>query len=150
MTALRIRPNNDFLYTANWQEIYTLTKHWKSDIEFYAYELNFLKNLTNTYFIWLNEDKNIIKVEKLIKTLKDLDKECNSLLEGIQKHLEHISALLENAFIYDEHTFRDEHAVLEEKLVTFNKTFKEVKKLVFESTEEVLNSEKLHYLMEKG
>ena len=141
MTALRIRPNNDFIHTANWKEIYMLTKHWQSDVEFFAYEIKFLLNLTNKYFIWLTDDQNIETVASVQKDLKRLRKEQKELADNLKTHLNHITALLENAFIYDEHTFKDEHIALENKLTDFTKTFKEVKKQVFKCTEEVLNSE---------
>lgn len=149
MNAIKIRPNNDFLYTANWQEVYTLTKHWHSDIEFYAYEVNFLYTLIDKYFIWLEDDENVNRVEQLRKELRTMKITMTELNRAIQVHLKHINALLENAFIYDEHTFKDEHTILEKKLSNFANDYKTIKKQVFECTENILNSEKVEYLLRK-
>lgn len=143
MTAINIRPNSSYIYSANWQEIHVLTKHWQSDIEFYFYELKFLLKLTNTYLLWLNDDGNIGKVKKVQKDLNTLLKEHQQLEAQLQLHLKHVNALLENAFIYDEHTFKDEHFSLENSLTAYTKNLKRVKKSVFTCTETVLNSENL-------
>ncbi|MCB0473373.1 MAG: hypothetical protein KDC56_09980, partial [Flavobacteriaceae bacterium] len=72
-----------------------------------------------------------------------------TLEKNINIHLHHISALMENAFIYDEHTFKDEHAILEEQLADFTKAFKALKMEIFKFTEEALGKENLEHLMEQ-
>ncbi|MCB0475048.1 MAG: hypothetical protein KDC69_05190 [Flavobacteriaceae bacterium] len=149
MSALNLRPNNDVLYASKWQEIYVLTRHWQSDVEFFARELNFLQRLISKYFIWLKTDAHIVFAEKLQGGLKDLFEIRKTLEKNINIHLHHISALMENAFIYDEHTFKDEHAILEEQLADFTKAFKALKMEIFKFTEEALGKENLEHLMEK-
>lgn len=143
MNAMKLRPNNDVLYSAKWNEVYTLTNHWKSEMDFYADELRFLKNLTGRYFIWLNKDENIARINLLLTDLKKLSELRGVLSECIHDHLKHIAALIENAFVYDEHTFKDEHAKLEYEMTIFIQKFKLLKKKVFDFTENILGDEKL-------
>jgi hypothetical protein len=70
---LRIRPKSDYIGTANWQQLYALTEHWKSDMEFYKYEIQFLKQLINKYFIWLVEDERINKIRVLVNILRGME-----------------------------------------------------------------------------
>jgi hypothetical protein len=149
MDNLRVRPDNNFFDMASGEQMYTLTKHWQSDMEFYSYEMSFLKKLINKYFIWMSDHKNLDRVRNLVNKLSNLKKEQESLEKSIRKQLNFLQLLLENSFSRDQQVFRDDQLILEGKLVDFLKSFKSIKKEVFEITEDALDSEKLHYLIEK-
>ena len=42
----------------NCKELYILTKHWKSDLEFYKDDLRFLHNLVDKYLIWITKKES--------------------------------------------------------------------------------------------
>ena len=147
MSNFRTRPNNDYLYTANWNEVYVLTEHWKSDMAFVADELHFLDDLISKYFIWLTAEENVSKVQELVAQVHKLKERRNELEANINRHLMHIEELMENAFSHDEHQFRDEHVKLEEEMTRLTNDFKNLKKQVFEVTENVIESEKLEHLL---
>ncbi len=147
MTELRIRPNNDYLHTATWQELYVLGEHWQSDIAFYKDELRFLHHLVNKYFIWLLKDEPIQKVQTMAINIEKANKEAKRLDEKITRHLRHLGLLMENVFSHDEEQFRIDHARLEKELVEFNNTSRQVKKEVFAITEHMMASEKLQHLL---
>ncbi|WKB81223.1 hypothetical protein QYR09_15915 [Cellulophaga lytica] len=50
MSNFRNRPADNYINEANWQQLFLLTKHWKSDLLFYKDDLRFLHQLIkNTY-----------------------------------------------------------------------------------------------------
>jgi hypothetical protein len=139
-----------YLHSASWDELYTITKHWQSESDFYNYEINFLKKLIDKYFIWMTRKENIAQVRKLVIQLSTLEHEHQEIGNAILKHLNHITAYLENAFSHDEQLFRFEHSVLLQRIEEFTNEFRNVKKEVFEISEEVLDHKKLQLLLEKN
>jgi len=112
MSDFRNRPNGAYILDANWEALYFLTKHWKSDLLFYRDDLNFLDNLIDKYLIWI-----------------------------FNKHLLHLADLMEDPFKYDSHQFRAEHQQLEDDITNFVKVFRNNRKEVFEVTKMVIESD---------
>lgn len=147
MTGLRLRPKDDYFKVASWEQLYILTEKWKSDFEFYRFEFIFLKKLLDKYFIWINDDNNVLQVEKLAVKINQAEQNRFVLNAKSIKHLRHIEEIIDNEFAYDAQIFRDEHEQLEEDIVEFNKNFKELKKEVFTITEYILESENIAHLI---
>ena len=134
----------NFVTEYAWQEIFLLTKHWKSDIEFYKDDLKILMKLINKYSIWITKDENLKKVSEIENGLHKLVKKCKNIAKNIDKHLEHIAILInDDPFKYDSQKFKDEHVELENKISKFVKKFRKNKKDTFAITEYIVEDEKL-------
>ncbi len=144
---LTLRPKSDYLHKVNTEELYVITEHWKSDIEFYRDESRFLRNLVSKYFIWLIKDGNIDKVQALSSKLSKTIKEKKEFYNKIIKHFAHLEELIENPFSHDEMKIRDEHEILENQFSEFVKNFKALKREIFKVTEHVIEEEKLKHLI---
>lgn len=144
---LRTRPKSDYLHKASFEDLYILTEHWKSDIEFYRDESRFLRILVDKYFIWLIKDGNIEKVQLLSNKLSKIIEQKKGLYNKLNLHLKHLEELIDNPFSHDENVFRDDHEKLENELTEFIRNFKAIKKEVFSMTEHVIEDEKLHHLL---
>ena len=149
MDELRIRPRSNYLHSANWQELYLLTKHWKSDIKFANYEINFFKGLVDKYFIWVKDKDQITQVQHLANILVHLTSELENIDMAITKHLNYIRLFINSNFSRDEEVFRAEHAMLEDKIVGFTNALRETKREIFNLTEEMLNNEKTNQLIDQ-
>lgn len=141
MENLRLRPSKDYISNASWEELHVLTEKWKSDLEFYNFELNFLHKLIDKYYIWLTNDELVAEVEAAASKIIAANKSRKTLTIESINHLRHIEEILENEFKYDAQTFRKEHEVLENKFANFCKNFQLLKKEVFILTEQVLDTE---------
>ena len=149
MSDFRKRPKDDFINETDWQQLYILTKHWKSDLLFYKDDLNFLHHLIDKYFIWITEPGNLSEVKSIGSQVLADEENCDRLLEKITEHLSHLGGLMEDPFKYDAVTFRNEHRELEDEIALFIKTVRENRKKVFAVTEHVLDSEQLMHLMDR-
>ncbi|TYP98997.1 hypothetical protein C7447_102315 [Tenacibaculum adriaticum] len=147
MENFRQRPKGEYTWEAAWSQLYVLTEHWKSDLQFYKDDLRFLHHLINRYFIWMIRKDNVTDVRKIIKNLHELDLQCSELLKHVNTHLSHLGALIEDPFKYDSHEFRKEHGKLEDNITEFVKAFRKNRKETFHITEHVIESEKLGYLL---
>jgi len=149
MDELRIRPRSNYLHSANWQELYLLTKHWKSDLKFANYEINFFKGLVDKYFIWVKDKDHITQVQHLANILVHLTSELENIDMAITKHLNYIRLFINSNFSRDEEAFRVEHAMLEDKIVGFTNALRETKREIFNLTEVMLINEKTNQLIDQ-
>ena len=141
MSDFRNRPKGQYIFDADWQELYELTEHWKSDLLFYKDDLRFLQHLTDKYFLWIKEKENIDLVRNTEMNLMETDEKCVSLLKRIGIHLTHLEGLIDDPFKYDSQIFRTEHQALENDIASFVKTVRRNRKQVFTITEQAVNSE---------
>lgn len=144
---LRPRPKNGFLQKAEWNELYVLTRHWRSNMEFYNDELKFLQMLINKYFMWLDHDTNIDKVQHLAVRLTKATKDIRGIIGRVDHHLHTLEKLIEHRYHGEELTFRLAHAALEDEITDFIITAREIKREIFSTTEEVAGEERLEHLL---
>jgi len=142
------RPRGTFINTANWEELYILSKHWKSDLLFYKEDSNFLHRLINKYFIWLTKSKNIEMVRKIEIKVNKINKECEALLHKVDEHIKLFETIEKDQELKDDAIFRREHERLENEISKFVKEFRENRKEVFKITEYVVDSEQLVSILE--
>lgn len=141
MENLSLRPKGDFTWSAEYQQLYILTEHWKSDLQFYKDDLQFLHNLIDKYFIWLINKEHLDEMRNLASGLSEIGKNCDALLEKTSKHLIHLSELIDDSFKYDSHKFRSEHEELENEIAAFVPKLRKIKKETFAVSEKVIEKE---------
>ncbi|WP_055436916.1 hypothetical protein [Lacinutrix algicola] len=143
MNNFRYRPKDNYIYEANWEQLYILTEHWKSNLLFYNVDLKFLHHLIDKYFLFISKKENIDNVQDIEISLLKLDNICDSLLESIDLHLHHIAELIDDPFLSDSPKFRKEHEQLEDNIAQFVKDFRKNRKDVFKISEHLIKSEEL-------
>ncbi len=148
MGDYRYRAKDNYIHEADWQGLYVLTEHWKSDLEFYADDLRFLQHLIDKYFIWMTRKENIDEVRDIESDLVETDRKCNRLMKRIKKHLRHLANLIENPLKYDSQVFRGEHEKLEDEIAVFVKSVRANRKEVFAITEHLMESKVLSRILE--
>tara|TARA_R110000765_G_scaffold403396_1_gene499434 strand:- start:169 stop:618 length:450 start_codon:yes stop_codon:yes gene_type:complete len=133
----------DFLKNGPWYALYVLTKHWKSDLEFYRDDLRFLHHLIDKYFMWLSKPENLKMVKELKNKLHHLNIKSKDLLDKISKHHIQLGYLVEDPSKRDAGIIKTEHEHLEQEMAEFIKLFRENRKEVFAITEYIIDSEEL-------
>jgi len=141
MENLSVRPKGNFTWTAEYQQLYILTEHWKSDLLFYKDDLRFLHHLIDKYFIWLTHKEHLDEMRDLVSGLSEISKNCDKLIEKTSLHQTHLAELIDAPFKYDSHKFRTEHEELENEIASFIKKFRKIKKETFAVSEQVINKE---------
>ncbi len=141
MNEFRIRPKDGYIQEANWSQLYVLTEYWKSDLEFYMLDLEFLQHIIDKYFMWMINKKDIDNVREIESILVDTARSCGQLKKKTVQHLKHLNNLIDASSKYDSKTFRDEHEQLENEISAFVKLFRKSRKDVFHITKQVMDSE---------
>ena len=147
MSEFRVRPKDNYIHEADWQKLYVLTEHWKSDLEFYMLDLEFLEHIIDKYFIWMTNKVDIDKVREIESILVETIRNCDQLKKRTIKHLSHLAGLIDDPFKYDSHVFRNKHEQLENDIASFVKSFRKSRKDIYRVTEYVLDREQLAYLL---
>ena len=147
MENYRSRPMGSYIQDTDWEELYILTKHWKSDLLFYKQDLRFLHKLLNKYVIWITKKENLTAVKNIGQSVLK-DKEISEdLIKRVDEHLKHIAQTIDDPFKHDSRIFRTEHQQLEDEIAKFYKTVRENRQQVFTITEHVIDSESLEHLL---
>ena len=141
----RTRPKSNYMLEAEWQELHALTIHWQSDVTFFGDELRFIDLLIDKYFTTLVDKNHIAITKDVTAKLSDIKKTYESLHQKVSIHLQHFENCVANPFASD--AFRNEHATLEDELVSFVKNFRDIKRSVFQLTEQVIKDEKEKHLI---
>lgn len=132
----------------NWLELYSLTGHWKSDLEFYKDDLRFLYHLIDKYIIWITKDENLDRVKKTKKNLLNVKMKSKDLLDKVSKHQIQLGYLVEDPKKEDGGIVKMEHEHLEKEIADFVKIFRENRKEVFDISEYIIDSEELANIIE--
>ena len=148
MENYRTRPKGNYIQNTEWDELYVLTKHWKSDLTFYEQDLCFLHRLLNKYFIWITKKENLAAVKSIGQGILKDKQTGDELIKRVGEHLTHIAQTIDDPFKHDTRIFRDEHQKLEDDIAKFYKTVRKNRKQVFKVTEQLLDSESLELLLE--
>ena len=127
----------------NWQELYILTDHWKSDLNFYKDDLRFLHHLIDKYIIWITKDDNLNMVQEIKKNLFEIRNISVDLMKEVTSHQGNLGLMVENPVQTSNPQFMKDHEVLEDKISKFVKLFRSNRKEIFKITEYVIDSEEL-------
>ncbi len=138
----RIRPKSDYLHHASWQQLYALTKHWQSDLQFYANEVDFFRHLAGNKLLWLEKDQNIEAIRTIGNRLMRAAANITKLNDQCRTHLQHLAEFDNHPNTTGAESFRAEHSMLEDQFTEFVKTFRDLKKEIFELVEQVSDAEK--------
>jgi cysteinyl-tRNA synthetase len=141
MENLSLISKGDSNYTEEYQQLYILTEHWKSDLEFYKNALRFLHYLIDKYFVWFAHKEHHDEMTNLASRLSEITRICDELLRKTSENLSQFTALIDEPFKYDFHEFKSEHDELENEIVLFIKKFREIKKESFAVSEQVIEQE---------
>jgi hypothetical protein len=131
-----------------WSELYVLTQHWKSDLEFYGDDLRFLHHLIEKYFMWITKPENLDMVKKLKAGLFNLKKTNSDLLDKVTGHRNTLGQMVEDFNKADAVNIKAEHEHLEGEMANFVALFRNNRKEVFAITEYIIDSESLANLMD--
>jgi len=146
MSNYRSRPKGDYAQEAAWQDLYKLTERWQKNLEFQLYEIEFLERLIDTHFAKLLLLENLDEIRELQRDLYHTKNQSEALVQRIQRHLNHITDIIDEPFKYDSSIFRDEHEQLEDDVTEFITEQKVIKLTVFKMTKGVLENEKPKFI----
>ncbi len=127
----------------HWEELYILSDHWKSDLEFYKDDLRFLHHLIDKYIIWITKDENLKLVEDIKNHLLELKTEGSNLLKKVLEHRNEIGHVIDHSSAIKESYTKKEHLELEKAISQYVKDFRDNRKSVFQITEYIMDSEEL-------
>lgn len=140
-------PKDNDIVNMDWQALFVLAEHWKSDLLFYRDDLNFLHHLLDKYFIWITKKDDLEKVSKTARDMLNDKWECEALLERVHKHSSHLANSIDNSIKNDGEILRKEHKQLEDDIALFIKKVRKNRTQVFAVTEHLMDNEKLEYLL---
>ncbi|MCX2719925.1 hypothetical protein [Lentiprolixibacter aurantiacus] len=92
------RPKNQNINEAEWQELNALTEQWRSDLSFYAEDLQYLHQIIGNYFLKLSKKGDTELVRKIKLSLIEMDEESQVLQDRVKRHLHYLQGLMDGPF----------------------------------------------------
>lgn len=126
-----------------WEQMYLLSNHWKSVLEFFRDDLRFLHHLMDRHILWVTQPESSESVKEVESKLLSLKKQCRQLLKKTGRHTSLLSRLLEKSPEADQQAVKDVHAQLETEFALFVKNFRAIRKETFKLSEYIIDSESL-------
>ncbi len=133
---------------AKWEQLYVLTGHWKSDLDFYQEDLQFLYHLVDKYMLWITKQENLEVVKEIKINTFELKKRCQDLLNRVMTQRRQLGLLVEDPNKTDASAVIREQDLLESEMALFVKEFRAIRKETFKITEYVIDSEALPSLLD--
>jgi len=130
----RLRPGNDYLKLAPWEELFRLTEFWKKELAFYEEELHFFEDI-----IVINETDSDKDTQQLKQFIRDMFLQLRSLMIQTDQHLAHIGKIIKESDNNDDLLFREEHNVLEDNIIAFERSFRDLKQKLFKTVGRKMN-----------
>lgn len=127
---------------------FVLAEHWKSDLEFYSDELDFLTSLINKNFMYLIEKNEYPGAQEIVNKLKQSIEVCDELLQAASTYMSNLRFSLTEEMKITEFDQEKEHIRLEAKIALFIKTFRSVKQEVFTLSKKVMEQKKMKRLIQ--
>lgn len=132
-----------------WKRLFVITEHWRSDMQFFAHELQFLRSLMDRHFAKLIKEEHIDSTKATVSKLGKLENRRSNCEQKIDRHYHHMTNLIEDPFPHDAQSYRDEHGRLEAAMADFVKDFRAIKMQVFHLAKQVMDEEKTSHLLSK-
>jgi hypothetical protein len=123
------------------QELYILSNHWMSDIHFEEDEIRFLKKIINNYLVPGLTSGPLNEIADFNKTLTQQDENIANLKNKIAGLLKFIGGLVNDSNAEIRIDLVEKFAAVEAEMKTLFESVKQVKKLLFSFTEEVMKTE---------
>lgn len=124
------------------QELYILSKHWISDIHFIEDELRFLKHVVETRLVPNLKNEQLFETADFNKAFAQIEGNIPALKTEISDFLKFVDPLINKPGTTIGLNLLEKFTTLDTEIKTLFESVKQVKKLLFSVTEDVMKAEK--------
>lgn len=134
----KIYSSAGFSHACSAEELYVITRHWLSDIIFFEQEINFFQSLVQNYPYGERAFEN--SWSTIQKHLADIEKQKGILKDRIFAHQNELSTILDKNIAEKQDSYNLVQSQIETELFDFIKTFRNVKRELFETSDYILKA----------
>lgn len=129
-------------------EMHFSSLQWKSELDFFKDEHLFFEDMLKEYTMPIIESKLFGRIKELIEQLSDSKKELDAIRTEVSEHMNRLQRLVENVDEPREgRLYRQEHKKILQEINKFSKTYKVLKKDIFEAVSQALKQQKQKRLL---
>jgi hypothetical protein len=124
------------------QELYILSKHWISDIHFIEDELRFLKHVVEKHLAPNLKNEQLFEVDDFNEAFVQTEGNIPALKTEVSNFLKFIAPLVKKPDTMIGLNLLEKFTTLDTEMKTLFESLKQVKKLLFSLTDDVMKTEK--------
>lgn len=129
-------------------EMHFSSLQWKSELDFIKDEHHFFEDMLKEYTMPIIESKLFNRIKDLIDQLSKSKKELDTLQAQVHDHMNRLQRLVENVDEPKEgKSYRQEHKKILKEMNSFSKSYKTLKKEIFEAVSQALKQQKQKRLL---
>ncbi len=129
---------NDLELESELQELYLVSKHWISDMEFLEDEIRFLKSLVSRYWRFILQSDDLIEVQELNIMLMLFEENIPGIKSRIREYLRFIEQLVINKDKAQGLNVRESFNPLRLEIIRMSGSIRSLKSSYFILTEKLL------------
>ncbi|MBW4889719.1 hypothetical protein KXQ82_08325 [Mucilaginibacter sp. HMF5004] len=122
--------------------LYTLNKQWTSEVDFLNDEMKFMADLLDRFFINLIKEEHVNRIQLIKMHLGSLGIVRNNIKQDILKHQANIEEKINNLSSKSDAFLQLEDERVDDELKDLNRSFKTLKKEIFDITSVLLHNNK--------
>ncbi len=129
-------------------EMHFSSLQWKSELDFIKDEHHFFEDMLKEYTMPIIESKLFGRIKDLIDRLSESRKELDTLQTEVSEHMHRLQRLVENVDEPKEgRVYRQDHKKILKEINSFSKSYKTLKKEIFEAVSQALKQQKQKRLL---
>lgn len=136
---------NNFSENENWDELYFVTDGWKTDMEVFNFELQYLRNLMHANLAYLLKDGDAHQIQLTLKKIAKIIVQNKTITAQIDEHLLTLERLVMSTFFIDNQGVRKDNNSIEGDFYEFTRTFSRIKKETVYITKGIKDEKNIFY-----
>jgi hypothetical protein len=122
------------------QELYLISKHWISDLDFFGKELKFLENLLVRTFSGMLKQERYENIATIMLNVARIEHKRNEIKCSVLNYMHSLEPLIAKTSEHFDLSLVETHAQLEIEIGELLHSFQTIKQQIFKSTSEKMKS----------
>lgn len=141
--------NKKYVEWLNAEDMHDASRNWLSELRFIKDEQRFFEELIKSYTLQLIDSDHFLTSKEIVETLSKLQKKNKAFIEDVKAHENELLIMVDGIDqLEEEETYKNKHRELIVDLSDYFKKYRNLKKRLFKTIEEIMKHDKQKRLLQ--
>lgn len=141
--------NKKYVEWLNAEDMHDASRNWLSELRFIKDEQRFFEELIKSYTLQLIDSDHFLTSKEIVETLSKLQKKNKAFIEDVKTHENELLIMVDGIDqLEEEETYKNKHRELIVDLSDYFKKYRNLKKRLFKTIEEIMKHDKQKRLLQ--